>query len=99
MPFYLLHETNTERKNIDSFKYIYYTSKIPHEFTGHLTFTNEPNLKYCRHQMNEHKIQFDWNDDIIDILTNENILVAKFEKIANHDSFEVWINKKYNDNK
>jgi hypothetical protein len=82
-------------KSVNDCKYIYYHHKGLGPFTNEINFENEPNVKYCPHKMDSNKMTFDPLDDNIDVLGFGGIIVAKFIKIANHENFEVWINKDF----
>jgi hypothetical protein len=40
-------------------------------------------------------IQWNPDDEEIDILGHQGVIMGKYKKIANHDKFEVWLNTEY----
>ena len=98
MPFYYLHDTNITPKSVNDFKYLYFNKyDFKHQTT--ISFDEEPDTKYCPHKMTGDFIQWNSDDEKIDIIGHENVIVASFEKVCNFKTFktfELWVNSKYN---
>lgn len=94
MPFFYLHDKKIEPKSIQDFKYLYYISKESKNITS-ITLKEEPGIKYCPHKMQGKVIQWNPDDELVNVLGHEGIIEATFKKIANHKKFEMWINVEY----
>lgn len=95
MAFYYLHDKKQINPKVKDCKFIYYCN---HDltFTNELSFTEEPETKYCIHKITDGFSKWEVDDEFIDVLGHENTVKARFKKTHNFKNFELWINEKFN---
>ncbi|MCK9417321.1 hypothetical protein M0Q97_11795 [Candidatus Dojkabacteria bacterium] len=78
-----LSTTNTE-KRIGDCDFICYCDK------SHSNTFNLDNKIYYIFDVDVTNKTWNTDDDIIDIIYHDNIIIAKFEKIADYDNLQIW---------
>lgn len=94
MPFYYLHDKQIEPKSVKDFKYIFYSDTV-YKRRITIKFTEEADVSYCQHKIEGGIIQWNVDDEIINILGHEGIIKGVFKKTASNKNFELWLNTEY----